>query len=93
MLLHQRHSLCVDPTPQLRICFTCTQMAGLKVNTAKCSFGLKEIPYPGCIVSRDGIKPNPKKIQGIMDLDHPKTMTEVKSLVGMVQYLLKITVV
>ena len=35
--------------------------AGLKVNAAKCSFGLKEIPYLGYIISEDSVKPDPKR--------------------------------
>ena len=60
--------------------------AGLKVNAAKCSFGLKEIPYLGYIISIDGVKPDPKKIQGILDLNKPQTAKEMKSLIGMVQF-------
>ena len=42
--------------------------AGLKVNVPKFSFGLKNIPYLGYIITREGIKPDPKKVQGIMYL-------------------------
>ena len=42
--------------------------AGLKVNVPKFSFGLKKIPYLGYIITREGIKPDPKKVQGIMYL-------------------------
>ena len=31
---------------------------GLKVNVHKGSFGLKEIPYLGCVITREGVKPN-----------------------------------
>ena len=60
--------------------------AGLKVNAAKCSFGLKEIPYLGYIISIDSIKPDPKKIQGKIDLAKPQTTKEMKSLIGMIQF-------
>ncbi len=35
--------------------------AGLKVNAAKSSFCAHEIEYLGCILTREGIKPKPKK--------------------------------
>ena len=60
-----------DHIEQLRICFRRIQVAGLKVNAKKCSFGLSEIPYLGYIITRQGIKPDPKKIQGILDLERP----------------------
>ena len=71
---------------QLRTCFQTFWNVGLKVNASKCSFGLKEIPYLGYIITREGVKPDPKKIQGIVDLQRPKTTTKVKALIRMVQY-------
>ena len=58
--------------------------SGLKANAHKCSFGLKEIPYLGYVITREGIKPDPKKVQGIMDLKRPSTTTEERALIGMV---------
>ena len=60
--------------------------AGFKVNAHKWSFGSKEIPYLGYVITREGIKPDPKKVQGIMDLGRPATTTEIQVLIGMVQY-------
>ena len=41
---------------------------GLKVNAPKCSFCLKDIPYVSCVITKEGIISDPKKVQGIMDL-------------------------
>ena len=71
---------------QLKIIFWRLRAAGLKVNAPKCSFGLNEIPYLCYVTTREGIKPNPKKVQGIMDLGRPATTTELRSLIGMIQY-------
>ena len=60
--------------------------ARLKVNAPKCSFGLKEIPYLGYVITREGIKTDPKKVQGITNLGRPATTTEERSLMCMVQY-------
>ena len=60
--------------------------AGFKVNATKCSLGLKEIPYLGCVITREGIKPDPKKLQGIMDIGQPSTTNEARYIIGMVQY-------
>ena len=67
---------------QLRIIFGRLRAAGLKVNAPKCSIGLDEIPYLVYGITREGIKPNPKKVQGIMDLSRPSTTTEVRALIG-----------
>ena len=70
---------------QLEESFWRFSKAGLKVNAPKCSFGLKEIPYLGYIISMDGLKHDPKKVQGILDLQ-PTTAKEMKSLIGMIQF-------
>ena len=71
---------------QLGIIFGIIRASGLKVNTPKCSFGLKEVPYLGYLITRKIIKPYTKKVQGIMDLVRPSTRTEAQALIGMVQY-------
>ena len=58
----------------------------IKVNAPKCIFGLKYIPYLGYVITREGIKPDPKKVQGIMDIGQPVTTTEAQALIGMFQY-------
>ena len=71
---------------QIRVTFTRLRTAGLKVNAPKCSFGLKYVPYLGYVITRDGIKPDPKKLQRIMDLVRPITTTESRGLSGMFHY-------
>ena len=53
---------------QQRILFGILHTVGLKVGTSKCSFGLKGILYLGYVITSEGIKPDPKKLQGIVDL-------------------------
>ena len=74
---------------QLEEIFQRFKKAGLKFNAPKCSFGLKEIPYLGYIISINRINrinPDPKKVQGIIDLIKPKTAKEMKSLIGVIQF-------
>ena len=59
---------------------------GLKVNAPKFSFRLKYIPYLGFVITREDIKHDLKKVQGIMDLGRSDTTTEAQELIGMVQY-------
>ena len=44
-----------------------------KSQCMKCSIGIKETPYLSYINTMDGLKPDPKKIQRIMDLEQSKT--------------------
>jgi hypothetical protein len=60
--------------------------AGLKVNAAKSSFCAPEIGYLGHILTREGIKPHPKKVQAIFVLNLPNNVKELRHFLGMVQY-------
>ena len=60
--------------------------AGLKVNAAKSFFCTHEIEYLGYILTREGIKPQPKKVQAILTLKPPNTVKELRHFLGMVQY-------
>ena len=73
---------------QMRIIFVRMRAAGLKVNAPKCSFGLNYIPYLCYVITREVIKPKPKKVQGIMDIGQPATNNEAQALIGMVHYFM-----
>ncbi len=60
--------------------------AGLKVKLAKSLFRVHEIKYLGCILTRDGIKPQPKKVQAILFLNLPNNVKELRHFLAMVQY-------
>jgi hypothetical protein len=60
--------------------------AGLKVNATKSSFCAHEIEYLGYILTREGIKPQPKKWQAILMLNLPNNVKELRHFLGMVQY-------
>ena len=60
--------------------------AGLKCKIDKCLFCQPEIEYLGYIITKEGVKPQPKKVQAILDMQRPTTKTEVRHFLGMVQY-------
>jgi hypothetical protein len=60
--------------------------AGLKVNAAKSSFCAHEIDYLGCIPTKEGIKPQPKKVQVILALNPPNKVKELRHFLGIIQY-------
>ncbi len=59
---------------------------GLKVNAAKSSFCAHELEYLGYLLTRGGIKPQPKKVQVILALSPPNNVKELRHFLGMVQY-------
>ena len=68
---------------QLRFIFAGMRTAGLKFNAPKLSFVLTVITYLVYIITQDGIKSDPKKVQRIMDLNIITMMTEERELIGM----------
>ncbi len=60
--------------------------AGLKVNAAKSLLCAHEIEYLSYILTREGIKPQSKKVQAILVLNLPDNVKELRHFLGMVQY-------
>ncbi len=60
--------------------------ARLKFNAAKSSFCAHEIEYLDYILTRGGIKPQPKKMQAILALNPPNNIKKLRHFLGMVQY-------
>ena len=70
---------------KLRRIFGRLRAVVLKVNAPNFSFGLKDIPYLEYVITREDIKPDTKKLQGIMYLGRPTTTAEARELISMVQ--------
>ena len=71
---------------QLKIVFTRLRDAGLKVHAKKSFFGRTELEYLGYYITRDGVKPLPKKVQAILNIKSPTTKKQLRSFIGMVNY-------
>ncbi len=59
---------------------------GLKVNAAKSLFCAHEIENLGCILTREGIKPQPQKVEAILMLNPPNNVKELRHFLRMVKY-------
>ena len=75
-----------DHLAKLGLVLTRLQDAGLKVNAGKSFFCAVETEYLGYILTRDGIKPQPKKVQAILALTPPTNVRQLRRFLGMVQY-------
>jgi hypothetical protein len=56
--------------------------SGLKVNAAKSSFCAHEIEYLSYILTREGIKPQPIKVQAILVLNLPNNINSLTDMDG-----------
>ena len=64
-------------------------MAGLKLKPKKCTFFRTEIQFLGHIVSRHGVKTDPKKVEAVSNMKVPLNIKELKSFLGLVSYYRK----
>ena len=81
-----------DHVQVLRRLFERLQKYQLKLNPAKCSFGVKTGKLLGFIVSGRGIKVDPDKAKAIQEMPAPKTEKEVRSFLGRQNYIVYISV-
>ncbi len=61
----------------------------IKLNKSKLKFKLPEVPYLGHILTADGLKIDPTKVEAIRDMPAPTDKHGVQRLLGMVNYLQK----
>ncbi|XP_073051281.1 uncharacterized protein [Primulina eburnea] len=54
----------------------------IKLNPAKCVFGVKSGKFLGFMVTDRGIEVNPEKIQAIVDMPSPQSVRDVQKLTG-----------
>jgi hypothetical protein len=66
--------------------FSRLKLANLKLKLPKCWFGADQTPFLGHIASREGLKPDPQKIEAIQRLRRPCSKKQVRSLLGLASY-------
>ena len=59
---------------------------GLKLKPSKCKLFKTSLLYLGHIVSEDGIRTDPKKIEAMLQWPVPLTVTDVRSFIGLTNY-------
>ena len=59
----------------------------MKLNPAKCTFGVSPGEFLGYILRQRGIEANPKKISAVLNLPSPKNSREVQRLTGRIATL------
>jgi len=61
----------------------------LKLNPGKCCFAAESIVFLGYVVSKEGAKLDPKKIDAVLRFPKPTTVTSVRSFLGLTGYYRK----
>ncbi|KAG3057331.1 hypothetical protein PI125_g25414 [Phytophthora idaei] len=61
----------------------------LYANLKKCIFGPSEIPILGCLVGKNGVRPDPEKVRVISEWPTPSNVKELRQFLGLATYLCK----
>ena len=61
----------------------------LKLNREKCHFRVSEVHYVGHVLSADGVKPDPQKVEAIIAMPTPANREDLQRFLGVVTYLSK----
>ncbi|KAK2711942.1 hypothetical protein QYM36_012907 [Artemia franciscana] len=62
---------------------------GVRFNPEKCIFRSTSVPYFRHLITADGIKPDPSKVQTIIEMPHPSNKDELATFLGMTNFLSK----
>lgn len=60
--------------------------AGLSINFEKSGFCLKNMRYMGYVVDEGGLKPDPEKVECVLKVPLPQTVTELRRFIGMASW-------
>ena len=63
------------------------KQVGMRFNPAKYQFKHEEVKFFGMILNRQGVGPDPAKIEALLKLPEPKTEALLQSFLGMINYL------
>ena len=60
--------------------------AGIKLNVEKCEFYVDHVTYLGHIFSKNGVKPDHRKISAILDAPAPSNLKQLQSFIGLCNF-------
>ena len=75
--LHEKH---------LKLALEVLRKNKLYAKFSKYDFWMKEVLFLGHIISKDGVSVDPSKVAAVMDWKQPKSVTEVRSFLGLAGY-------
>ena len=75
-----------DHDTRLRVVLETLRKEQLYPKLSKCEFWLNEVSFLGHIVSKEGIRVDPKKIEVVVEWKPPRNVTEVCSFLGLAGY-------
>ena len=71
---------------RLRMVFQRLREANLRLGHKKCTLARTSVTFLGHLVSKDGIRPDPRLLECIWEIQPPTSVTQVRSFLGLVGY-------
>lgn len=78
-----------DHMRHLRLIFAKLREHGLQAKLSKCKFLQKELKFLGHILTEEGVKPDPAKVQTLIDWEFPTNALGVMQFLGLANYFRK----
>ena len=85
IIIHTKGTL-EEHLDHLKQVFETLRRANLKIKLKKCYFCLPNIHFLGHVVGRDGIKPDPEKIEKIRTFPEPMNVSQLRSALELFSY-------
>ncbi|KAG8192181.1 hypothetical protein JTE90_027819 [Oedothorax gibbosus] len=70
----------------LKTIFERLQAHGLKLNISKCQFGVPELTFLGHLVTAQGLKPLPEKVDAVLQYQLPETIAALRKFLGLLNF-------
>jgi len=78
-----------DHLQHLEVVLSKLREVNLKLNPNKCYFAAESIVFLGHVVNKEGTQPDPSRIDAMLRFPVPKTVTNVRSFLGLTGYYRK----
>lgn len=73
----------VEHLEWLKKVFDGIKNANIKLSPEKCEFCCTQVRYLGYLVNEDGLQPDPKKIEPVVNYPVPRTVKQLRRFLGM----------
>ena len=77
----------IGPDKTVRNVMNKAQEVVMCFNASKCQFKKTEVKFFGMMLNRQGVVPDPAKIEALKSLPEPRTENLLQSFLGIVNYL------
>ncbi|GFW94078.1 retrovirus-related Pol polyprotein from transposon opus [Trichonephila clavipes] len=75
-----------EHSEHLKMVFESFQQYGLRINVSKSVMGAAQVEYLGFLITAEGSRPLPEKVQAILNYKLPETIHDLRTFLGMINF-------